>query len=123
LVPFKNGRWHTLYAFGNWNTWAIDCFALEGSKVGSKNVLGRLDVHAPNQAVREELRVSNFGELAHSWEHNDVLDFLGEECITILTLGVFLLMVFDSIDKCPCTQLVLTCSGVGIQTLACGCKP
>jgi hypothetical protein len=36
-------------------TGKIDCFALEGSKVGSKNVLGHLNVRTPNQAVREEL--------------------------------------------------------------------
>jgi hypothetical protein len=77
-------------------------FTFECSKVWSKDAFGHCNVCMPNEAVGNQLQIGDFGKLAHSWEHDYVLNFLGKECIMILTLGVLLLAFLDS-DECPCT--------------------
>ena len=57
----------------------VHCFTFECSKVWSKDAFGHRDVCMPNEAVGNELQIGDFGKLAHSWEHDYVLNFLGKE--------------------------------------------
>ena len=79
--------------------------ALQGTQIQTKNAFGSSDIHMTDREVGNKLGVCNLSVAAHSWKVDNVLDFLGLDCIMIFLFGVFTLPVVNCVDVCPIMRL------------------